>query len=63
MNLQAGYLLYYDCAHYPQRIISVYMVYIISLLILFANFFIVSYLGSGGKKKDRRDKKPTHKEE
>jgi phosphotransferase system glucose/maltose/N-acetylglucosamine-specific IIC component len=55
MNAQAGYLLYNDCKAYPQRIISVYLVYIVSLLILFANFFIVSYMTEG--KKEKKDKR------
>ena len=46
MNAQAGYLLYNDCKAYPQRIITVYLVYIVSLLLLFANFFVVSYMSS-----------------
>ena len=62
MNLQAGYLLYTDCKAYPQRIITTYLFYIVSLLILFANFFIVSYM-SDGKRRDKREKKSTIRKE
>jgi elongation of very long chain fatty acids protein 4 len=53
MNAQAGYLLYYSCNLYPKRIITAYLYYIVSLLILFANFFnfdIISNLSDSLKK-------------
>lgn len=54
MNAQAAYLLYFNCKEYPQKIISIYMVYIVSLLILFANFFIVSYMTDSSAKKHKK---------
>ena len=65
MNAQAGWLLYSHCNTYPKNIIVAYFVYILSLLILFANFFIVSYFYGGksggkagaGKKDKKKDKK------
>lgn len=56
MNLQAGYLLYFSCSKYPSRIILAYLWYIVSLLILFAHFFVLSYMTKGGKRKSRKDK-------
>ena len=59
MNAQAGYLLYYGCEKYPSRIILAYLYYIVSLLALFAHFFVLSYVmkGSSGKKKGSRQVK------
>jgi len=51
MNAQAIYLLYIGCQQYPVKIITVYLYYIVSLLILFANFFVASYVIKGGKGK------------
>lgn len=53
MNAQAAYLLYNNCSHYPNRIVIAYLYYIVSLLALFAHFFVLSYVmkGSSGKKK------------
>lgn len=52
MNAQAFYLIYTGCDRYPSRIIVAYLYYIVSLLALFAHFFVLSYMtkGSGGKK-------------
>ena len=50
MNAQAGYLLYSGCQLYPPRIITAYLYYIVSLLVLFANFFVMSYVVKGDKK-------------
>ena len=44
MNAQAGYLLYYGCSSYPNRIIIAYLYYIMTLLALFAHFFVLSYV-------------------
>jgi elongation of very long chain fatty acids protein 4 len=56
MNLQAGYLLYNDCKLFPKNIIVAYLLYILSLLVLFANFFVMSYVFKKGDKKSK-DKK------
>ena len=61
MNMQAGYLLYTDCKAYPQRIITTYLLYIVSLLILFANFFVVSYMSDG--RRNKKDKKLTSRKD
>jgi hypothetical protein len=53
MNAQAAYLLYYGCSQYPPRIIIAYLYYIVSLLVLFAHFFVLSYLVKGKKRGPR----------
>jgi elongation of very long chain fatty acids protein 4 len=53
MNAQAAYLLYYGCNQYPPRIIIAYLYYIVSLLVLFAHFFVLSYLVKGKKRGPR----------
>lgn len=50
MNAQALYLMYTGCNKYPPRITQAYLYYIMTLLVLFANFFISSYILTGGKK-------------
>ncbi|CAM9692881.1 unnamed protein product, partial [Ectocarpus fasciculatus] len=55
MNAQAGYLLYYKCNSFPRNVLIAYAFYIFSLLILFANFFVMSYM-TGGSKKDKKKK-------
>jgi hypothetical protein len=50
MNSQAGYLIYTGCKQYPTNITNAYLYYIVSLLILFANFFVQSYIFKGEKK-------------
>jgi len=57
MNAQACYLLYTGCTQYPVKIITVYLYYIVSLLILFANFFVASYVIKGSKGKKSRSTK------
>lgn len=56
MNLQAGYLIYTDNKDYPRNITVAYLYYIITLLVLFANFFVMSYIVKG-KKKSSKSKK------
>lgn len=58
MNTQAIYILVTDCKGYPQRITHAYLYYIVSLLFLFAHFFVMSYMvgsKSGGKKGKKRE--------
>lgn len=50
MNLQAGYLLLNNCQTFPSNITYAYLYYIITLLFLFAHFFVMSYIVKGGKK-------------
>jgi elongation of very long chain fatty acids protein 4 len=57
MNSQAIYLLTVGCKTFPKNITMAYLYYIVSLLILFANFFVMSYMVKGDKKKKRGDKK------
>lgn len=57
MNLQAGYLLYTGCKNYPPNITYAYLYYIVSLLILFANFFVQSYIFKGSKKSSSKKDK------
>ncbi len=51
MNAQAGYLLYHGCDSYPRNITNAYLYYILSLLVLFLHFYIMSYVVGGNKKK------------
>ena len=55
MNTQAIYILVTDCKGYPQKITHAYLYYIVSLLFLFAHFFVMSYMG--GSKSEKKDKK------
>jgi elongation of very long chain fatty acids protein 4 len=59
MNAQAGYLVYTGCTAYPRNITVAYGYYILSLLVLFAHFFVLSYFGGSKKssKKGDKDKK------
>lgn len=57
MNSQAGWLLYSECTTYPRNIIVAYLIYILSLLVLFANFFVMSYMIGGKKAKQLAKKK------
>ena len=57
MNLQAAYLLFVlPTSPFPRNIIVAYLIYIISLFILFANFYIVSYITKGGSKNKKKPK-------
>lgn len=60
MNMQALYLIYTPGVVYPRNITIAYLFYILTLLFLFANFFIKSYIF---KKKDKKDKKSPKKSE
>ncbi len=51
MNAQAIYILVNGCP-YPNRVTGFYLVYIMSLFALFANFFIQKYSKRGGSSKD-----------
>lgn len=53
MNAQAIYLIGTGCTLYPPNIIKAYLIYIVSLLVLFLNFFIKSYI-TGGKGKGKK---------
>jgi elongation of very long chain fatty acids protein 4 len=50
MNAQAGYILYNNCA-YPANVTWFYLVYIMSLFALFANFFVQRWLTTPAKAK------------
>mmetsp|Transcript_3773 Transcript_3773/g.6247 ORF Transcript_3773/g.6247 Transcript_3773/m.6247 type:complete len:219 (+) Transcript_3773:363-1019(+) len=54
MNAQAIYIIATDCRAYPRNITNAYLYYIVSLLILFAHFFVMSYIVRGGKKKSKK---------
>lgn len=61
MNAQAAYLIGTGCTLYPPNIIKAYLIYIVSLLVLFMNFFIKSYLTKGNRKnKGDKSKAKTH---
>ncbi len=47
MNYQAMHLLYNDCP-YPKRCLYLYFAYVLSLLLLFANFYFRKHGGGGG---------------
>jgi elongation of very long chain fatty acids protein 4 len=53
MNSQAIYLITSGCKTYPSNITTAYLYYIVSLLVLFANFFVMSYIVKGDKKKKK----------
>jgi elongation of very long chain fatty acids protein 4 len=53
MNAQAGYMLYYGCSQYPRNITIAYLYYIVTLLILFAHFFVMSYVMKKPKKSSK----------
>lgn len=56
MNAQAGYILYYGCQQFPNRIVISYLYYIVSLLVLFAHFFVLSYVVKGSDKKSKKSR-------
>jgi len=45
MNAQAGYLIATDCKTFPPNITKAYLYYIVTLLVLFAQFYVASYVG------------------
>lgn len=52
MNAQAMYLIATDCTEFPRNITIAYGYYIVTLLLLFAHFFVTSYMtGASGKKR------------
>jgi elongation of very long chain fatty acids protein 4 len=53
MNAQAGHLLYYNCESFPRNITMAYLYYIMTLLFLFAKFFVSSYITGGKKTKNQ----------
>eukprot|EP01031_Cornospumella_fuschlensis_P025964 gene25964-31354_t len=55
MNAQALYLIYTGCTRYPLNIIYFYFYYILSLLVLFAQFFVATYIfkKKGGSKRSK----------
>jgi len=55
MNAQALYLLLSGCTLYPPRITQAYLIYILSLLVLFAQFYVSSY--SKGKAVSKKPEK------
>lgn len=61
MNSQALYLIYTDCRSYPINVVYFYFYYILSLLFLFAQFFLVSYVFKSGKKKGSKSKEAVAK--
>jgi GNS1/SUR4 family len=50
MMSQGTYLLYHQCAHVSGRVAAAYVVYILSLFVLFAQFFVSSYMTKPVKK-------------
>jgi elongation of very long chain fatty acids protein 4 len=56
MNAQAGYLIYHSCSAYPLNLTKAYLGYIVTLLALFLQFFIASYVTGGKKKGDKKTK-------
>ena len=56
MNAQAAHLIYNHCDTFPLNITKAYLGYIVTLLVLFLQFFIASYI-TGGKKKGDKGKK------
>jgi elongation of very long chain fatty acids protein 4 len=59
MNSQAVYILVTGCGSYPTRITQAYMYYILSLLVLFANFYVSSYILKGGRKDIKKNERKT----
>ena len=51
MNMQAMYLIFVPGNQFPRNITVAYMVYILTLLFLFAQFFVRSYITAPKKKK------------
>jgi hypothetical protein len=64
MNSQAIYLLATGCQTYPVKTIYAYFAYVASLLVLFGNFYIQSYLaGNNDKNKNNSDSKESKRKE
>jgi elongation of very long chain fatty acids protein 4 len=55
MNLQALYLIFVPGVQFPRNITVAYLFYILTLLFLFAQFFVRSYISP--KKKDSKKSK------
>lgn len=51
MMSQGTYLLTTQCKKTSLRVVLAYVVYILSLFVLFAQFFVASYMKPGSKKK------------
>mmetsp|Transcript_2510 Transcript_2510/g.3903 ORF Transcript_2510/g.3903 Transcript_2510/m.3903 type:complete len:189 (+) Transcript_2510:309-875(+) len=54
MNAQAIYIIATDCHNYPRNITNAYLYYIVSLLFLFAHFFVMSYMVGGREKSGKK---------
>jgi hypothetical protein len=54
MNVQAIYMIVSDCQRYPPKLQYAYLYYVLIMLALFANFYVVSYIL---KRNDKKDKK------
>ncbi len=54
MNAQAAYIIFTGCEMYPRNITNAYLYYIVSLLFLFAHFFVMSYVVKKDKKKSSK---------
>ena len=50
MNAQAMYLISTECTEFPRNITLAYGYYIVTLLLLFAHFFVMSYMVGGSRK-------------
>jgi hypothetical protein len=48
MNAQGVYLLWFGCP-YPVRLLYAYFAYVVSLLLLFAQFYLSKHSGGGAK--------------
>ncbi len=59
MNAQAIHLIYNNCSNFPLNITKAYLGYIVTLLLLFMQFFISSYV-TGSDKRGKRSKVEKH---
>jgi len=48
---QSSYLLFVGCDSLPKKVVTVYFVYILTLFVLFAQFFVASYIKPKKKKR------------
>lgn len=48
MNAQGVYLLWFGCP-YPARLLYAYFAYVVSLLLLFAQFYLSKHSGGGAR--------------